>query len=217
MGTMGRRGHTLELLVQVAAACDAECADELFKVDRAVLVLVEDVEYIVCELAGVTEREELLVYAAEFGPVELAGWTVPKEALVPGARSAIVGAESGARNHCCSSLLSTGMCEIRRWLDWVGWAHSRCSFVDLRAGLGTVLTETFPLSMVEMDGSEDGERPLLGWYKNTTAGCSSSSTRARCATRTTPKPTSPVCRVPCARSSSQALPGTPSPARPRTL
>ena len=87
MGRLGQRGHTLELFVQAAATCDAESADELFKVDRPVLVFIEDVEDIVCELARVTEGEELLVYMTEFGPVELAGWTVLEEALVPRARS----------------------------------------------------------------------------------------------------------------------------------
>jgi len=73
----------LELLVQSSAACDAEGADEFLKVDCAVLVLVEDVENIVCELARVTEREELLVYVTKLGPVEVARRTVLEESLVP--------------------------------------------------------------------------------------------------------------------------------------
>lgn len=106
-GRSGRRGHTLELLVQTAATRDAEGADELLKVDRAVLVFIKDVEHIVCELAGITEREELLVYATELGPVELSGRTVLEEALVPGrVRDRWDGAKG--RYHCCSSLLSTG-------------------------------------------------------------------------------------------------------------
>ena len=92
-GRWGWRGHTLELLVQATATCYAEGADELFKVDRTVLVFVKDVEYIVCELAGVAEGEELLVYATELGPVEVARWTVPEESLVPGAGSERDGSE----------------------------------------------------------------------------------------------------------------------------
>lgn len=86
-GMMGMKGHTLELFVQAAATGDAESADELFKVDCPVLILIKDIEDIVCKLAGVTERKELLVYATEFGAVELAGWTVLEEALVPRERS----------------------------------------------------------------------------------------------------------------------------------
>lgn len=118
-GTMGRRGHTLELLVQVAAACDAEGTDELFKVDRAVLVFVEDVEYIVCELAGVTEREELLVYAAELGPVELAGWTVSEEALVPGHGQRSLVRRAG--HATIAVVLSCRLGCVRFDGGWIGW------------------------------------------------------------------------------------------------
>lgn len=156
--TMDMRGHTLELFVQTAAACDAECADELFKVDCPVLVFVKDVEDIVCELAGVTERKELLVYVTEFGAVELAGWTVLEEALVPRGRSEQSGgSERGRRDHCCSSRLSTGR-PYERVRDVGGTAYSRCSFVDLRVGLRRVLTGTFPLSTVVGDG-RSGSRP----------------------------------------------------------
>ena len=94
-GRWAWRRHTLELFVEAAATCDAEGADKLFEVDRPVLVFVKNVEDIVCELAGVTERKELLVYATEFGPVEVAGWTVLEEALVPRGRSERTGAASG--------------------------------------------------------------------------------------------------------------------------
>ena len=46
-----------------------------------------------------------------------------------------------------------------RWWLCAGRAYSRCSFVDLRAAPGTVLTETCPWSMV-MD--EEEERPFFG-------------------------------------------------------
>lgn len=62
---------TFELLVQPASARYAEGTDEFFKVYMAVLVLVEDVEDIVCEFAWVAEREELLVYPTELGLIEL--------------------------------------------------------------------------------------------------------------------------------------------------
>jgi len=72
-----------ELLIQSATRGDAECADELFEVDCAVLVLVEDVEYIVGKFTRVAEREELLVYPAELSLVELARGTILEETLVP--------------------------------------------------------------------------------------------------------------------------------------
>ncbi len=63
-----RAGRTFELLLKFSAAGDAERADELLEVDLAALVGVKDVEDVVCELAGVAEREELLVYPAETRP-----------------------------------------------------------------------------------------------------------------------------------------------------
>ena len=113
--TMRRMRHTFELFVQASATRYAEGADELLKVDRTVLVLVKDVEYIVCELAGVTKGEELLVYATELGSVEVARRTIPEEALVPRAASERCGGERGRRDHCCSSLLSTGEMDECRW------------------------------------------------------------------------------------------------------
>ena len=75
--------HTFELLVQPTTGGDAQSADELFEVNGAVLVLVEDVEYIVGKLAGFTEWEKLFVYPAELMLIELAAWTILEEALVP--------------------------------------------------------------------------------------------------------------------------------------
>lgn len=75
--------HTFEFLVQPAARCDAEGADELFKVNGAVLVFVEDVEYIVGKLARFTEREKLFVYPAELLLVELTTRTILEKAFVP--------------------------------------------------------------------------------------------------------------------------------------
>jgi len=97
----------LELFVQAATTGYTEGADEFLKVDRTVLVFVKDVEYIVCELARVAKREELLVYATKFGPIEVARWTVPEESLVP--RAGLEKGWAGSRqgDHCCSSLLST--------------------------------------------------------------------------------------------------------------
>jgi hypothetical protein len=67
----------------MAARGDAERADKLFEVDRAVLVRVEHVEDIVCKLPRIAKGKELLVYPTELGLVELAGRTVLAEALVP--------------------------------------------------------------------------------------------------------------------------------------
>jgi hypothetical protein len=80
----------------MAAACHAECTDELFKVDRAVLVRVEHVENIVCELAGIAKGKELLVYPTEFGLVELTGRTVLAETLVPLLQLLLVDCERSA-------------------------------------------------------------------------------------------------------------------------
>ena len=57
---------TSELLIQSAATCNTQCAYELLEIDGAVFILIEDIENIVGELARVPEREELLVYSAEF-------------------------------------------------------------------------------------------------------------------------------------------------------
>ena len=75
--------RTFELFVELAARGDGEGADELLKVDCAIAVVVEYVEDVVCELAGIAKGEELLVDAAEFFLVEFAGRTVSQEALVP--------------------------------------------------------------------------------------------------------------------------------------
>lgn len=62
---------TLELLVQSASACHTEGTNELFEIDGSVLVLVKDIEHVVCEFTRITEGKELLVYATEFHLVEL--------------------------------------------------------------------------------------------------------------------------------------------------
>ena len=79
----GRSWRTFELLVQSATRGDAQGADKFLEVDCTVLVLVEDVEYIVGEFTGVTEGEELFVYPAKLSLVELSGGTVLEEALIP--------------------------------------------------------------------------------------------------------------------------------------
>jgi hypothetical protein len=75
--------RTFELLIQSATRGDAQGADKLLKVDCAVLVLVEDVKYIVGKFSRVAEREKLFVYPAELGLVELARGAVLEEAFVP--------------------------------------------------------------------------------------------------------------------------------------
>jgi len=52
---------TLELLVQPSPRSDAQGTNELLELDRAGLVLVKDVEDVVCELGGIAEGEELPV------------------------------------------------------------------------------------------------------------------------------------------------------------
>lgn len=64
--------RTFELLIEAPAACNTQSTDELLEIDRAILVLVEDIEDIVRKLVRIAEREELLVYPAELGLVELA-------------------------------------------------------------------------------------------------------------------------------------------------
>lgn len=78
--------RTFELLLKTSAGGDRESADKLLEVDRAVLVVIEDVEDVVCEFAWVAEGEELLVDLAELGFVELAGGAVFQEAFVPAKR-----------------------------------------------------------------------------------------------------------------------------------
>ena len=78
-----RRRRTFELLIQPSPTRYAEGADELFEVDRAVLVLVEHIEDIVRELARITEWEELLVYPSKFVFVELPRWAILQKASVP--------------------------------------------------------------------------------------------------------------------------------------
>ena len=70
----GRR--TFELFVELAAGGDGEGTDKLLEIDCAIAVVVKDVEDIVCELARIAKREELLVDTAEFLLVERATWTV---------------------------------------------------------------------------------------------------------------------------------------------
>ena len=103
--------HTFELLVQPPARGDTQSADELFKVDGAVFVLVEDVEYIVGKLARFTEWEKLLIYPAELLLVELATWTILEEALVPVKRPRLDEREGSLKMvyHCWSSRFSTIM------------------------------------------------------------------------------------------------------------
>ena len=78
--------RTFELLLKTSAGGDGEGTDELFEVDSAVLVVIEDVEDVVCEFAWVAEGEELLVDLAELGFVELAGGAIFQEAFVPAMR-----------------------------------------------------------------------------------------------------------------------------------
>ena len=74
---------TKKLLVYPAATGDGQCADELSKVDDAVLVVVKDIEHKVGEVGGIAKREELLVYLLKLGLVQLARRTVLQKSLVP--------------------------------------------------------------------------------------------------------------------------------------
>lgn len=100
---------TLELLIQTAPACYTESTDEFFEIDGPILVLIEDVENVICEISWVTEREELFIYPAELCLVELARGTVLEEALVPRIDVSNKGVECDETMpyHCWSSRLST--------------------------------------------------------------------------------------------------------------
>ena len=74
---------TFQLVFQVATRGDRESDDKLLKFDAAVLILVEDIEDIVCKLGGVAKREELLVDLLELGLVQLSTRAILDKALVP--------------------------------------------------------------------------------------------------------------------------------------
>lgn len=63
--TGSRDVATFEFLVEATTACNAEGTYEFLEVDCAVLVLVKDVEHIVCKLPWVAKGEELLVYSGK--------------------------------------------------------------------------------------------------------------------------------------------------------
>jgi hypothetical protein len=63
--------HTLKLLIQTPAARHTQCTYELFEVDRPILVDVEHIENVIRKFSRIAKGEELLVYATEFGLVEL--------------------------------------------------------------------------------------------------------------------------------------------------
>ena len=70
----------VELVLHLAAARNAQGADELLEVDGARLVAVEDVEDVVGEGARVTEGEELAIYLLELLLGEHARGAVLEEA-----------------------------------------------------------------------------------------------------------------------------------------
>ena len=78
-----------------------------------VLVLVENIEDEIREVTRIAEREELLVYSAEFCLVQLSTGAIFQKALVPKARkirALVTGgttADREQKDHCCSSRLST--------------------------------------------------------------------------------------------------------------
>lgn len=78
-----RKSLTFKLLIQSSSAGDAQCANELFEIDRAVLVIVKHIKHIVGKLAWVAKREELLVYPRKLVLVELSAGTVFEEPFVP--------------------------------------------------------------------------------------------------------------------------------------
>ena len=59
-----------QLLIKATTACNTQCANKLLEIDRPVLILVEYIEHVLCEGRGVTEREELLVYAGKLSLVQ---------------------------------------------------------------------------------------------------------------------------------------------------
>lgn len=70
----------VQLVLHLAAARDAQGADELLEVDSAALVRVEDVEDVVGKGRGVAEREELRVDLLELALAEHARGAVFEEA-----------------------------------------------------------------------------------------------------------------------------------------
>lgn len=72
----------IQFIFHLPAARDTQRADELFEVDAAGLVLVEDIEDVVGEGGRVAKGEELAVDFLEFGFCEHAGWAVFEEACV---------------------------------------------------------------------------------------------------------------------------------------
>lgn len=70
----------VELVLHLAAARDAEGADELLEVDAARLVAVEDIEDVLGEGGGVAEGEELAVDLLELLLCEGARGAVLQEA-----------------------------------------------------------------------------------------------------------------------------------------
>lgn len=64
--------RTFKFFLQTAATRDTQSADEFFKVDETALIGIENVENVLGEFSWITEREELLVYPAEFCLVEMA-------------------------------------------------------------------------------------------------------------------------------------------------
>ena len=74
---------TLELLVKFASWCDWKGTYEFLEINSSILILIKYVEDIVCEFSRVTEWEELFIDFSELCFVQLAGWTVFEESLVP--------------------------------------------------------------------------------------------------------------------------------------
>ena len=85
----------VELVLHLAAAGDAEGADELLEVDGARLVRVEDVEDVVGKGGGVAEREELGVDLLELALGEHARGAVFEEAYTGGGWLGAVGWRTG--------------------------------------------------------------------------------------------------------------------------
>lgn len=75
----------VELVLHFPSTCHAERADELFEVDGAGLVCVEDIEDVICKRRRVSEREELFVDLLELFLSEHARWAVLQETCVASA------------------------------------------------------------------------------------------------------------------------------------
>lgn len=132
-----------QLLVEPSSRCHAECADELLKVDGAVLVLVENVEHVFCKRGRISKGEELFVDAAELLLVERSGWAVLEEALVPLLQLLPV--------DCSSEICGKILCQLRaayRTSMPARITYSKCSSAGPRAARAKAWIGSFPCWLI---------------------------------------------------------------------